>query len=286
MYAVFYFCVHTISMYKLICTDIDGTFLNADRYLSVATVAAFAKLPTRQAGANIPLIFASSRMPNAMRYLQKGLNRLGAPLIAYNGGLILGQNGSLLESNSFETAVLKALLPHHKANTYNLSIYSHDHWFTDTEDFWSLREINNTRVTPVYQPATESLDFLNANALGIHKLMCMGAAEEIDSIVAHLTIAFGETVHLYRSKDTYLEITPKNIDKAKALKVLLEAEYDFGLEQVIAFGDNHNDDELLKRVGWGVAVANATDNLKSIANYVSPYTNKEDAVAKAIVRFV
>jgi Cof subfamily protein (haloacid dehalogenase superfamily) len=266
-------------MYKLICTDIDGTFLNADRYLSAATVSAFTE-------SKLPLIFSSSRKPSAMRYLQEGLKRTGSPLIAYNGGLILGKNGVLIESNTFETVVLNALLPHHNAHNYNLSIYSHDHWFTDTEDFWSLREINNTRVTPVYQTAAESLAYLNASALGIHKLMCMGSAEEIDSIVAHLSIAFGETVHLYRSKDTYLEITPKNIDKAKALNVLLKAEYDFGLEQVIAFGDNHNDDELLKRVGWGVAVANATDNLKSIANYVSPHTNKEDAVAKAIARFI
>ena len=116
--------------------------------------------------------------------------------------------------------------------------------------------------------------------------MCMGSVEEIDSIVAHLSIDFGEAVHLYRSKDTYLEITPKYIDKAKALKVLLDAEYEFGLAEVIAFGDNHNDDELIKRVGWGVAVGNATDTLKSLANYVSGYTNKEDAVAKALERFL
>lgn len=273
-------------MYKLICTDIDGTLLNVDRYLSDATVSAFANLSTGQTGANLPLILASSRMPSAMRYLQEGLDRLGSPLIAYNGGLIIGKTGNIIESNSFETTVLKALLPHHAENTYNLSIYSHDYWFTDTEDYWSLREINNTRVTPVYQPATESLDFLNTHSLGIHKLMCMGTAVEIDSIVTHLSKDFGDAVHLYRSKDTYLEITPKYIDKAKALNVLLEAEYDFGLDQVIAFGDNHNDDELLKRVGWGVAVANATETLKSIANYVSPHTNKEDAVAHALSQFL
>ena len=279
MCAVFDFCINILLMYKLICTDIDGTLLNADRYLSIATVTAFAK-------ANLPLILASSRMPNAMRYLQEGLNRTGSPLIAYNGGLILGKKGEIIKSNSFETAVLKVLLPHHAANRYNLSIYSHDHWFTDAEDYWSLREINNTRVTPVYQSAIQSLDFLNANDLGVHKLMCMGTAGEIDSIVTHLSAHFNDTVHLYRSKDTYLEVTPKHIDKAKALEVLLHAEYDFDLDQVIAFGDNHNDDELIKRVGWGVAVANATDTLKSIANYVSPHTNKEDAVAKALEEFM
>lgn len=264
---------------RLLCTDIDGTLLNADRWLSDETISAFAK-------ANLPTILASSRMPAAMHYLQEGLNKIGSPLIAYNGGLILGTDGALIESITFPTEVLKVLLPHHLANEYNLSIYSHDYWFTDNEDYWSLREINNTRVMPSYQSATESFNFLNTKSLGIHKLMCMGDAKEIDSIVAHLTPTFGNDVHLYRSKNTYLEITPKNIDKAKALQVLLEKEYDFGMEAVMAFGDNHNDNELIKNVGLGVAVGNATETLKSLANYISHYTNKEDAVAKAINTFL
>lgn len=58
------------------------------------------------------------------------------------------------------------------------------------------------------------------------------------------------------------------------------------MSEVMAFGDNHNDDELIKKVGLGVAVANATDTLKSLADYVSPFTNKEHAVAQAINKFL
>ncbi len=264
---------------KLLCSDIDGTLLNEDRWLSDGTISAFAK-------AGLPLILASSRPPQAMRYLQEGLGNLGESLITFNGGLIIGRDGRIIATNSYITDVLQKVIDHHTSHTYNLSIYSHEHWFTDKEDAWSLREINNTRVLPTYQPAAESLAFLNKNGLGIHKLMCMGIPEELDSLVASLEPNFGTLVHLYRSKDTYLEITPKNIDKAKALEVLLKTEYNFGLERVMAFGDNHNDDELIRRVGWGVAVENATDTLKSLANYVSRHTNKEDAVARAISKFL
>ena len=264
---------------KLLCSDIDGTLLNAERYLSEVTVSAFAK-------ANLPIILASSRMPSAMRYLQEGLSQLGSPLIAYNGGLILGRKSETLQSNTFSTQVLEALIPHHNLHSYNLSIYSYDNWFTDKEDPWSLREINNTRVQPEYQESQQSLYFLQEQKAEIHKLMCMGNPSEIDSIVAYLYPIYGEEVHLYRSKDSYLEITPKHIDKAKALEALLKSEYDFGLEAVMAFGDNHNDDELIRRVGLGVAVANATDLLKGKADYVSLSTNKEDAVAKAILKFL
>ncbi len=266
-------------MYKLICTDIDGTLLNTDRYLSDGTISAFAK-------ANLSTILASSRMPSAMYYLQEGLGILEQPLIAYNGGLILGTKGKVIESNTLSIDILKTLISHHNNYTYNLSIYSHDHWFTDKEDVWSLREINNTRVTPAYQTATESFEFLKTKSLGIHKLMCMGSSSEIDSIVTFLSPIFGDHVHLYRSKDTYLEITPKYIDKAKALQTLLEKEFDFGMEKVIAFGDNHNDDTLIKSAGLGIAVANATNALKKLADYISPFTNKEDAVAKAIEKHI
>ncbi len=264
---------------QLLCSDIDGTLLNADRWLSDATISAFAK-------AGLPLILASSRPPQAMRYLQEGLGNLGEALIAFNGGLIIGKDGTIIENNSYDTQVLSTLIPHHTKHSYNLSIYSNQHWFTDQEDEWSLREINNTRATPIYQPATESLDFLNNKKLGIHKLMCMGAPEELDSLVALLEPLYSDKVHLYRSKDTYLEITPKYIDKAKALAVLLKKEHNFGLESVMAFGDNHNDDELIRRVGKGVAVQNATPTLKSLADYTSAFTNKEDAVAKAIHKFL
>ena len=56
----------------------------------------------------------------------------------------------------------------------------------------------------------------------------------------------------------YLKIDPKNI---------------------IAFGDEHNDLEMLEYAGWGVAMANGTAQLESIANDVTDKTNAEDGLA-------
>jgi len=263
---------------KLLCTDIDGTLLNADRWLSEETISAFAK-------ADLPTILASSRMPSALTYLQEGLDILGSPIIAYNGGLILDRTGNIVESYTFHLGILEVVIDHQIRNTYNLSIFTDDDWFTAQEDSWTKREINNTRVQPKILNPQETLRVLSIEKKGIHKLMCMGDPKELDTLVQLLT-PYSEQVHLYRSKDTYVEITPKNIDKAKALQLLLENEFDIGMEDVMAFGDNHNDDELIKHAGLGVAVGNATDTLKSLADYVSPFSNKEDAVAKAISKFL
>ena len=132
----------------------------------------------------------------------------------------------------------------------------------------------------------ETLTRLQTEQRAPHKIMCMGDPEEIDTIIASLQVDFQQDVHFYRSKDTYLEITPKHIDKAKALHLILKEYYNFGMENVIAFGDNHNDETLIAQAGLGVAVANATEQLKSLADYTSPYTNKEDAAAKTIEKFI
>ncbi len=50
-------------------------------------------------------------------------------------------------------------------------------------------------------------------------------------------------------------------------------------QDVIAFGDEHNDLELLDYAGWGVVMANGTDQLKGIANDVTPLSNQEDGLA-------
>jgi HAD superfamily hydrolase (TIGR01484 family) len=69
---------------KAICTDIDGTLLNADRQLSTRTIAAIQSVRGR-----MPVILASSRMPSAMFHLQRELGIENHPLICYNGGYVL-----------------------------------------------------------------------------------------------------------------------------------------------------------------------------------------------------
>ena len=56
------------------------------------------------------------------------------------------------------------------------------------------------------------------------------------------------------------------------------------LQETIFFGDGGNDVEALGICGMGVAVANATDHAKMAADYISRYSNTEDAVARELSR--
>lgn len=72
----------------------------------------------------------------------------------------------------------------------------------------------------------------------------------------------------------WIEIYPKGVDKVEALNFLLEKLH-LCLENVIAFGDGRNDIELLRNVGWGVAMENALEEVKEVAcDIAASYMNK------------
>lgn len=81
-----------------------------------------------------------------------------------------------------------------------------------------------------------------------------------------------------------LEMNKEGTDKGKGLLKLGES---LGIkkEEIMACGDGMNDLEMLKAVGFGVAMANGEPQVKEIADYIAE-PNDEDGVAKAIEKFV
>jgi hydroxymethylpyrimidine pyrophosphatase-like HAD family hydrolase len=119
--------------------------------------------------------------------------------------------------------------------------------------------------------------------IGAHKVMLMGPEDGIDRATAGLQADFGNELHLYRSRPTYLEIAHRSINKATALQLLIDRLFPFEMEEVLAFGDNYNDVDLLESAGWGVAVGNAKEEVKAVANEITS-PGKEDGVAAVLER--
>ena len=82
-----------------------------------------------------------------------------------------------------------------------------------------------------------------------------------------------------------LEWSPKGVHKANGLSRLI-AHLGIDKSEVMACGDEENDLTMVEWAGLGVAMANATDKLKSVAKLVLPKTNDEDGIAWAIEHYV
>lgn len=269
---------------RAICTDIDGTLLDSRRELSAFTISIF-----RQIRRKLPIILASSRMPRAMRHLQKELGIMDHPLICYNGGYVLKYNTDdtfdVIYSADIAWEICVEILGLGSSTSLHLSLYRNDEWYAPKMDEWADREATITKVSPTLMSGEEVLQLWKAANYGAHKIMCMGNANEIKSLEEILRSKFPQDIHVYHSKSTYLEIAPHIISKASALKLLLEKCYGISMQDVMGFGDNYNDIELIESVGFGIAVDNARDEVKAIANDIT-YTSVRDGVAHAISKYL
>jgi Cof subfamily protein (haloacid dehalogenase superfamily) len=257
---------------KLICSDIDGTLLNKERELSEKSISVIKKM------APTPLILISSRMPQAMEHLQQELDISHLPLIAYNGGLTLEQ-GTVLDSTEIDLNLVEAITVFCSERQIHASLYHRYQWYVAEMDYWAKRESNNTKVAPQVQPVEQTIAQWQGSGNGAHKIMCMGDPLEIDQLASFIQKKYHDQVIGYRSKPTYLEISPARVSKKTALEELMKFQYQgLSLNNVMAFGDNFNDIDMLDAVGMGVAVKNANSEVLAVADRVTE-TNTNDGVA-------
>ena len=261
-------------MYKIIFSDIDGTLLNGERALSERTI--------EQVGAlKEPFILVSSRMPRQMYHLQKDLGVMGLPLIAYNGGLVL--NGDkVLHSAAIPLSILEEVVALNEqlfGGEIHISFYYRDEWYVPQYDQWAKREERNTLVSPEVLANSEVLTKWKEAGHGAHKLMLMGEEILIERMFQLLNEKYADVMQIYRAKETYIEVSDISVSKLTGVKIVLDEIYHLSLKEAIAFGDNYNDLEMLEGVGCGVAVDNAREEVKAVANHITLHHSK-DGVAE------
>lgn len=253
--------------------------------MSKATIATISKI-----GQRIPVILASSRMPSAMRHLQYELEIPEHPMIAYNGGYVLRystrepDNPEVFSSTEIPLTTCKEIVAIGSATSLHFSLYQDDEWYAPKDDEWSQREAKITKVLPTLLPANEVFNLWEVSNRGAHKIMVMGNPVEILALESELNNKYGDQIHVYHSRDTYLELAPRAISKASGLELIMRSLYNGTLDEVLAFGDNYNDLEMLQKVGWGVAVENARQEVLQIANTITK-ASIHDGVALAIQKY-
>lgn len=104
---------------------------------------------------------------------------------------------------------------------------------------------------------------------------------------------YDEVLHLLQGMDDIsflsggyhnLEITKKGVTKGKSLQILTEM-LGIDMKETMACGDSENDIDIMKAAAVGVAMANASEETKAAADYIT-LSNEEDGVAHVIYELV
>lgn len=260
-----------LSSFKMVAFDMDGTLLNDEHELSNRAIASLKKV----ANAGLIVLLATGRMTSAVT---KHLKILGTP------GLVVSHNGALVKD------VITGKIYHHETVSVNLVAKILEllagkatvvHFNFDDRIYLTVANPHSDHYSQELQvPLTyiDSLKQLEGNPTTVLLIDSFEVLQQILIAVAEqFQGQFDYVLAPWRGDVWRLQFLAANTSKGKA--VLQVAKF-LGVkpEEIISFGDNYNDMEMIQSTGLGIAMGNAVPELKQAADFVT-LSNQEDGVA-------
>lgn len=274
---------------KAIVLDIDGTLLTSNQVISEKTKKA---LIAAQAN-GIKVILASGRPTTGMLELaeQLDLPEYAGLLVSYNGSRVTDcLTKEVLFNQALDIETGQAILAHLKKFDV-IPMIDKDEYLYVNDVYNNLLHLPEGDFNIIEYEARGGnfslceIDDLAAFAtFPINKILIAAQPDYLQKQAAAIYAPFSETVTAAFSAPFYFEFTAKGIDKAKALKAVFPA-LGISANNVIAFGDGQNDRSIIEYAGIGVAMGNAAEELKMLANDVT-FSCDEDGIAASLEKYL
>ena len=118
----------------------------------------------------------------------------------------------------------------------------------------------------------------------VNKCLMTAPPEIAENYEKELQGMYGDILSIYRSEPFFIEIMPKNVDKATSLDRMLNS---VGLtrDNAICCGDGFNDMTMIQYAGVGVAMANAQYKVKEAADFITK-SKDEDGIVTVIDKYI
>ncbi len=259
---------------ELVLADVDGTLVTQEKALTERAVSAVRRL--REAG--IEFAVTSGRPPRGMSMLVEPL-ALTTPISAFNGGLIVRPDMSVLEQKTIPQALVAPaieLLDHQGLDVW---LYSGADWLVRDPNAPHVdREAKTVQFAP---KVADSLD----GVTDVAKIV--GVSDDHDLVAKatdHVREKLGDDVSAAQSQPYYLDITHPQANKGEVVSYL-SAHLGIHAEQIATIGDMPNDVLMFARSGLSIAMGNADREVQRAARHVTA-SNEDEGFAKAIERFV
>lgn len=266
--------------YKAIVLDLDGTLTNSRKEITHKTKEALVE--AQQKGMRI--ILASGRPTYGIRPIADELEieKYGGYVMAYNGGCIMEwRSKEVVFNQELDPDIVSSLYNKAKERTDDFEILTYQGEgiaATNIENEYVKHEAFINRM-----PLTQYDDFVRQVQHPVNKCLIVGEPEKLAVFEKKIARELDGKCSVYRSAEFFLECVPVGIDKAASLSRLLPM-INISRAETIAVGDGYNDLSMIEFAGLGVAMANAADEVKLKADFVTK-SNEEDGVAYVIEKF-
>ncbi|ADL43185.1 Cof-like hydrolase [Caldicellulosiruptor obsidiansis OB47] len=272
-------------MYKLIAIDLDMTLLDRNKNISYRNKKAIEL--AKQKG--VKIVLCSGRILKGVMYFAKVLGLHDQVIVACNGAIVrdLKKNKDIyyvgLENEkSLEIARIC------KENDIYYHYYFQDTMIARRLDYSSKFYYEKNKELPKEERIDIIIDdseqTLKSCGDLITKFVIIDKdVEKVDRVreIIEKRLSGVETT---KSDTNILEVMKEGVNKKRALEFVCSY---LGIDpkEIMAIGDNENDLQMIEFAGLGVAMENAIEELKKIADFVTQ-SYEDDGVAKAIEKFV
>lgn len=267
---------------KLLFLDLDGTLLNDAKEITSGNQRALNELLDH--GHSV-IITTGRPLQSAIKQAHTlGLDQPGCYVIAYNGALIY----DFAEKKQIFSQTISpqnAIRIFEYINTQGVHVQTYDTWDVlveprcDDEEvrrYCALIQMNYRIISDIHTDLKEppvkclAIDFKEqTKLLQIQHWIQENMSQELDC---------------FFSCQAYLEIVPIGMSKGKAVQMLSHIMH-VPITNTVAVGDAANDISMIEAAGVGIAMANATDEVKAAANAVTQRDNNHDGIAEVIQRY-
>ncbi len=261
-------------------TDLDHTFLRTDQSVSDFS----AKVWNEKAQKSILSIATARSFQKSHDFLDK--LHLDAPMILLDGTMIVSPEKKLIDVKLVNKALGDAIIDEGaKFHIYPFIIALKDMDLNETFLFPTTLNTHQHGVLENYRNDPRMIESKNIRAMDMNlKIVYFGDFKILNPLTDHMKKTFGKDLEYKLSPEKYsdgwfLTILHPEGDKARALQKVADYMHR-NVQDMTVFGDSINDIGMFKLAGTAVAVSNALDEVKKVADVILPHSNDEDGVAK------
>lgn len=274
---------------KLIALDLDGTLFNCNGEITQKTINEL----NRAAQKGVHTVISTGRPFNGLPFEQIKDTQIDYALTTNGAAVYRIKDKACLYENTMDLEMLTPVLDFVLSREIHIDLYIDGEGITPIRCRENLDRLDVPESLRRYMRATRTpvedlVGYVKDCGKKIQKVN-LNFYPQPDGTLAYRD----ETIKFLKSLSAIevvcggfnnFEISKAGVTKATGLKALTEY-LGTTLEATMAVGDSENDFSMINAAGLGVAMGNASDDIKAIANYITT-SNEEDGVGEAIKKFI
>ena len=267
-------------MYKLVAIDIDGTLLTDSKVLLPDVKEALEEAANK----GVIVLLCSGRSPVSLGSV-KDLFDFDMPFACYNGGLVIkGKSNEVLYESPVKSEDAKLFYEEGKKRGVTINM-----WTSDGILCQSGSEEGKAYYKKIAKYKKDTIDLDKHPEMfseKIAKILWQADPELIENKLIHEAreIVKNTNSECATSRPELLEFIDLDGNKSSAMNSICK-KYNIKHEETMAIGDGRNDISMIEWAKMGVAMENATDEVKSYANYIAP-SNNDSGVGYVFRKFI